>query len=223
MDGSTSFKHDMLSSDYEGADTKKVMATAKLADIALVDPKRAKRILANRQSAARSKERKMRYISELERKVQGMQTEATTLSAQLTMLQKDTTSLTTENSELKLRLQSMEQQAHLRDALNDALREEVQRLKLATGQLSNGSGHNRSLSAEQLFQSLNPQQLQQLQQAQTALNNQQQQQQQQQQQSSQQQIHSDFMQRGTYNLSSNFMKTEGSSMPGNHGSSAAFS
>jgi hypothetical protein len=29
----------------------------------------------------------MRYISELERKVQGLQTEATTLSAQLTMLQ----------------------------------------------------------------------------------------------------------------------------------------
>lgn len=47
----------------------------------------ASRILANRQSAARSKERKMRYISELERKVQTLQTEATTLSAQLTMLQ----------------------------------------------------------------------------------------------------------------------------------------
>jgi len=45
------------------------------------------RILANRQSAARSKERKMRYISELERKVQGLQTEATTLSAQLALLQ----------------------------------------------------------------------------------------------------------------------------------------
>lgn len=45
------------------------------------------RILANRQSAARSKERKMRYIQELEHKVQVLQTEATTLSAQLTMLQ----------------------------------------------------------------------------------------------------------------------------------------
>jgi len=45
------------------------------------------RILANRQSAARSKERKMRYIAELERKVQTLQSEATTLSAQLTMLQ----------------------------------------------------------------------------------------------------------------------------------------
>lgn len=45
------------------------------------------RILANRQSAARSKERKARYISELERKVQTLQTEATTLSAQLTLFQ----------------------------------------------------------------------------------------------------------------------------------------
>lgn len=45
------------------------------------------RILANRQSAARSKERKARYIQELERKVQTLQTEATTLSAQLTLFQ----------------------------------------------------------------------------------------------------------------------------------------
>jgi hypothetical protein len=45
------------------------------------------RILANRQSAARSKERKIKYTGELERKVQTLQTEATTLSAQLTLLQ----------------------------------------------------------------------------------------------------------------------------------------
>lgn len=45
------------------------------------------RILANRQSAARSKERKMRYISDLERKLHILQTKATTLSAQFTMLQ----------------------------------------------------------------------------------------------------------------------------------------
>jgi hypothetical protein len=44
-------------------------------------------VLANRQSAARSKERKMRYIAELEQKVQILQTEATALSAHLTLLQ----------------------------------------------------------------------------------------------------------------------------------------
>ncbi|XP_010268265.1 PREDICTED: probable transcription factor PosF21 [Nelumbo nucifera] len=142
MDGSTSIKTEFLVSGTEGpsaAETKKAMSAAKLADLALIDPKRAKRIWANRQSAARSKERKMRYISELERKVQTLQTEATTLSAQLTLLQRDTNGLTAENNELKLRLQTMEQQVHLQDALNEALRDEVQRLKLMTGQaISNG-------------------------------------------------------------------------------------
>ena len=45
------------------------------------------RILANRRSATRSKERKARYISELERQVQNLQTEATTLFAQFTVFQ----------------------------------------------------------------------------------------------------------------------------------------
>lgn len=116
---------------------KKAMPAERIAELALLDPKRAKRILANRQSAARSKERKIKYTGELERKVQTLQTEATTLSAQLTLLQRDASGLTTENRELKLRLQSMEEQAKLRDALNDALREEVQRLKIAAGQAPN--------------------------------------------------------------------------------------
>ena len=42
----------------------------------------------------------------------------TVLRMGLCVLQKDTSSLTTENSELKLRLQSMEQQAHLRDGMH---------------------------------------------------------------------------------------------------------
>ncbi|KAL5974782.1 hypothetical protein ACLOJK_031453 [Asimina triloba] len=193
----------------EVLEPKKAMAPDKLAELAAIDPKRAKRILANRQSAARSKERKARYISELERKVQTLQTEATTLSAQLTLYQqqpgglsvnlkkqkfkmvsnaehyegeavlqqtpshkvlqlridchginpnhfynkflspsidlsdfqsmRDTTGLTSENTELKLRLQAMEQQAQLRDALNEALKQEVERLRMATGEVSNPS------------------------------------------------------------------------------------
>ncbi|KAF9618900.1 hypothetical protein IFM89_002895 [Coptis chinensis] len=158
MDGtSTAFSLDFGNGEFNGAELKKIMANEKLAEIALADPKRAKRILANRQSAARSKERKMRYISELEHKVQTLQTEATTLSAQLTLLQRDSSGLTSQNHELKFRLQAMEQQAHLRDALNEALTAEVQRLKLATAQLG-GEVHNSSF-AQQL--SMNPQMFQQ--------------------------------------------------------------
>ncbi|KAK6145691.1 hypothetical protein DH2020_022511 [Rehmannia glutinosa] len=120
-------------------EAKKAMAPDKLAELWNLDPKRAKRILANRQSAARSKERKARYISELERKVQTLQTEATTLSAQLTLFQRDTSGLSNENTELKLRLQAMEQQAQLRDALNEALKQEVERLRIATGEIPTSS------------------------------------------------------------------------------------
>lgn len=115
-------------------EAKKAMSSEELSELAFVDPKRVKRIIANRQSAARSKERKARYITELERKVQTLQTEATTLSAQLTLFQRDTTGLSAENTELKIRLQAMEQQAQLRDALNDALKQEVERLRIATGE-----------------------------------------------------------------------------------------
>ncbi|KAJ7959929.1 transcription factor RF2b-like [Quillaja saponaria] len=133
VDGSSS------TSFGEIMDAKKAMPPDKLAELWTIDPKRAKRILANRQSAARSKERKARYIQELELKVQTLQKEATTLSAQLTLFQRDTNGLSTENTELKLRLQAMEQQAQLRDTLNEALQKEVERLKIATGEILNPS------------------------------------------------------------------------------------
>ncbi|KAK8510632.1 hypothetical protein V6N13_110136 [Hibiscus sabdariffa] len=147
MDGSTSFD---LESFMAVDGVKKAMAPDRLAELALLDPKRAKRILANRQSAARSKERKIRYTGELEKKVQTLQAEATNLSAQVTMLQRDTSGLTTENKELKLRLEAMEQQAHLRDALHEKLREEVQRLRIQAGRVSamNGNPFNRGVPAQ---------------------------------------------------------------------------
>ncbi|KAJ7518449.1 hypothetical protein O6H91_21G069600 [Diphasiastrum complanatum] len=199
MDGSNLCKHDLLTSDPESIEAKRALAAGKLAELALVDPKRAKRILANRQSAARSKERKSRHISELEQKVQTLQTEATTLSAQFTMLQRDTNSLTTENNELKLRLQAMEQQSQLRDALNETLKEEVQRLKLATGQLAAANSQAINVGSQhlpvgqQLFQLPHPhlltaQQFQQLQEAQGSINF----------RSSSQQIHGDFISSSTF-------------------------
>ncbi|OMO75308.1 hypothetical protein COLO4_26177 [Corchorus olitorius] len=146
---SSKFNFELSGSEFNEFELKKIMENDKLAEIASLDPKRAKRILANRQSAARSKERKMRYISELEHKVQTLQTEATTLSAQVTMLQRDSVGLTSQNNELKFRLQAMEQQAQLKDALNEALAAEVQRLKLSAAELS-GEAHLSNRMAQQL-------------------------------------------------------------------------
>ncbi|CAN6285861.1 unnamed protein product [Urochloa humidicola] len=142
MPGPNRFSLEFGSGEFTPVEMKKIMADEKLAEMALADPKRVKRVLANRQSAARSKERKMRYIAELEQKVQILQTEATTLSAQLTLLQRDSAGIATQNNELKFRLQAMEQQAQLRDALNEALTAEVQRLKLATAELGDSCSSN---------------------------------------------------------------------------------
>ncbi|CAN6881588.1 unnamed protein product [Brassica oleracea] len=164
VDRAPAFSIEFNNGEFTAAEMKKIMANDKLADMAISDPKRVKRILANRQSAARSKERKMRYIVELEHKVHTLQTEATTLSAQLTLLQRDMMGLTNQNNELKFRLQAMEQQARLRDALNEALNGEVQRLKLAIGESSHNNEADRSkmqsLNAE-MFQQLNISQLRQ--------------------------------------------------------------
>ncbi|GER39885.1 basic-leucine zipper transcription factor family protein [Striga asiatica] len=109
---SNAFSLEFGNGEFTGAELKKIMANEKLAEIALSDPKRA------RSQTARSKERKMRYIAELEQKVQTLQTEATTLSAQLTLKHRDFGGLTSQNNELKFRLQAMEQQAQLRDGMN---------------------------------------------------------------------------------------------------------
>ncbi|KAL0711092.1 hypothetical protein Bca4012_018070 [Brassica carinata] len=100
------------------------------------------RIIANRESAARTKERKARYIMALERRIRTLKTEATARSAGLSLLQRDTTALSSENTELQLRLQFMEQQVKLRDALNDQLKKELERLKVAAGEVSHADAYN---------------------------------------------------------------------------------
>ncbi|XP_061350786.1 bZIP transcription factor 29-like [Gastrolobium bilobum] len=140
IDGKTSETTlDYGNGEFNVEELKKIMESDKLAEIAFSDPKRAKRILANRQSAARSKERKMLYITELEHKVQTLQTETTTLSTQFTKLQRDNTELKNENNQYKLRLQAMEQQSHLKDALKETLDAEVRRLRLAVAELGGES------------------------------------------------------------------------------------
>ncbi|KAJ8538547.1 hypothetical protein K7X08_027768 [Anisodus acutangulus] len=57
----------------------------------------------------------MRYIAELERKVQALQTEATSSIIQLILLKRETNARTAEISELKLRLQTMEQRVHFQE------------------------------------------------------------------------------------------------------------
>ena len=76
-------------------------------------------------------------------------------------MQRDTTDLTAENKELKLRLEAMEQEAQLREDLNSALKEELQRLREQSNRLGamSGGNHNFGGMFSQLASQLAMQQL----------------------------------------------------------------
>jgi hypothetical protein len=94
-----------------------------------LDPKRAKRILANRQSAQRSRVRKLQYISELERSVTAFQTEIATMTAQVDFYEHQRAVLNADNNTIKQRIATLAQGQCFKDAYNDALKKEIQRLR----------------------------------------------------------------------------------------------
>lgn len=95
----------------------------------IVDPKRVKRILANRQSAQRSRVRKLQYISELERSVTSLQTEVSVLSPRVAFLDHQRLLLNVDNSALKQRIAALAQDKIFKDAHQEALKREIERLR----------------------------------------------------------------------------------------------
>ncbi|KAJ0448370.1 putative transcription factor bZIP family [Helianthus annuus] len=95
----------------------------------IFDPKRIKRILANRQSAQRSRVRKLQYISELERSVNSLQAEVSILSPRVAYLDHQRLVLNVDNSVLKQRIAALSQDKIFKDAHQEALKGEIERLK----------------------------------------------------------------------------------------------
>ncbi|KAA8523957.1 hypothetical protein F0562_010612 [Nyssa sinensis] len=95
----------------------------------IVDPKRVKRILANRQSAQRSRVRKLQYISELERSVTTLQTEVSALSPRVAFLDHQRLILNVDNSAIKQRIAALAQDKIFKDAHQEALKKEIERLR----------------------------------------------------------------------------------------------
>ncbi|KAI8551516.1 hypothetical protein RHMOL_Rhmol06G0192800 [Rhododendron molle] len=125
-----------------------------------IDPKRVKRILANRQSAQRSRVRKLQYISELERSVTSLQAEVSVLSPRVAFLDHQRLILNVDNSALKQRIAALAQDKIFKDAHQEALRREIERLRKVYQQqnlkgVENGApppseAHNGSMEKEQL-------------------------------------------------------------------------
>ncbi|KAK8939194.1 Transcription factor VIP1 [Platanthera zijinensis] len=97
------------------ADSQFLPAAAAAATEQVMDTKRVKRILANRQSAQRSRVRKLQYISELERSVTALQTEVSALSPRVAFFDHQRSVLSVGNSHLKQRIAALAQDKIFKD------------------------------------------------------------------------------------------------------------
>ncbi|XP_062186122.1 basic leucine zipper 6-like [Phragmites australis] len=122
-------EYDDAGNPKEPAPGQTAAAAAAAASELIRDPKRVKRILANRQSAQRSRVRKLQYISELERSVTSLQNEVSVLSPRVAFLDQQRTILTVGNSHLKQRIAALAQDKIFKDAHQEALRKEIERLR----------------------------------------------------------------------------------------------
>ncbi|EAY93221.1 hypothetical protein OsI_15027 [Oryza sativa Indica Group] len=169
--GSTAspFAAELANVKFTEDEKKKIVMDKSLSKIVLTDPRRVKRILNNRASATKSKEKKMKHVGELQRKLQVLQSETTTLGAQVTVMQRNNNELVSQNNELKTRLQAMDQLAQLGDALTSRLAAEAQHLRAVVSEISDPnlpSGPHQQLSSDmdQLQQLLTQRQTSQIQQ-----------------------------------------------------------
>mmetsp|Transcript_20737 Transcript_20737/g.28709 ORF Transcript_20737/g.28709 Transcript_20737/m.28709 type:complete len:281 (-) Transcript_20737:74-916(-) len=98
-----------------------------------LDPKRAKRILANRQSAQRSRMRKLRYISELEKNVSKLHREVDELGPRLTKKIEEFDALQNTCQQLRHKQAQAIQMARISAMRTEQLNEEIESLRQMNG------------------------------------------------------------------------------------------
>ncbi|CAA7028311.1 unnamed protein product [Microthlaspi erraticum] len=133
------------------SEMKRVMACEKLSGIAQTDVGKARRILSNRQSAARSKLRKAEYHASLEEKVKTHAAESQASKVLITQLESDKLEMAIQIKQLTVRLQESTTEKRLSSSLVQALSDQVRRLN---GLLFGGGSYNGASGPN--MQPLNP-------------------------------------------------------------------
>ncbi|KAG7636114.1 putative transcription factor bZIP family [Arabidopsis thaliana] len=125
--------------DYIDDELNKIAKSNKLKEVAS-DPKEVRRILKNRESAARLKQKKLQYMIDLEHRINFVENENASIFEKIKLLENDKTMMMNEKKEIMIRIESMEIQAQLRDALTEHLHAESERLKAALISNEKGNG-----------------------------------------------------------------------------------
>ncbi|OIV91432.1 hypothetical protein TanjilG_02050 [Lupinus angustifolius] len=105
---------------------KRVVSPEELLELAKVDPKKAKRILANRISATKSKERKKTYAKELEGRVKKLQALSDMVDEQLAICKRNIATRIALNNQFKMQIEALGQQLQQKCALREAMRKELE-------------------------------------------------------------------------------------------------
>ncbi|XP_021274996.1 transcription factor RF2b-like [Herrania umbratica] len=128
---------------------RKAMPPQELENLAKTDPKRATRIIKNRRSAIRAKERKKLYTYTLQHELQKLKSRAAQSSIQLTLLGTQHNALIDENSKLKDRVHFVKRMIALQESKTDETRQEIQFYKLLLARQMRGAvdGNRISFSA----------------------------------------------------------------------------
>uniref|UniRef100_A0A0E0B5F6 BZIP domain-containing protein n=1 Tax=Oryza glumipatula TaxID=40148 RepID=A0A0E0B5F6_9ORYZ len=115
--GDTAAAANLGDGEFSEADKKTIMASEYLSQLVLSDPKKVKRVLCNRRSAARSKERRLNYKLELESKVLVLKIEIEKLSEKLATAQRTFNELLAQNNELKIKIQETGRERQMKEAI----------------------------------------------------------------------------------------------------------
>jgi DNA repair exonuclease SbcCD ATPase subunit len=113
------------------AGSESALGDAETSEQMQLDPKRAKRILANRLSAARSKERKQQHAQDLDRRASELEAELAATGHAAAQLEHQVQLLMRERKDLEAHLEVLEQHKATHDATRDVLEHARQAQQLA--------------------------------------------------------------------------------------------
>ncbi|CAH8356965.1 unnamed protein product [Eruca vesicaria subsp. sativa] len=108
---------------------KKIAGCERLRKLVVADPKYVKRLLSSRETGERARKKKAQQVLELEKTINILEKEAARVTALNSSAERTKLSLEEENMQIRIRLQEMEEQAKLANALTEYYNGEINRLK----------------------------------------------------------------------------------------------
>ncbi|KAK9087939.1 hypothetical protein Syun_030333 [Stephania yunnanensis] len=97
-------------------------------ELMLTDPEKARRVMSNRRSAENSRERRLRYVAELEKQQRELKAQTMELMLKLAFIEEEAKDMEALRGVLKLATETMEEKVKSQDETNFALMEERQKL-----------------------------------------------------------------------------------------------